>query len=162
MQCPIQTTEHADILLDYCARKLSPATTAAFERHLRNCEACSQFASSQQVVWSALDSWAGIAPSEDFDRKLYARIGQFEQSSWWNRLWSRTPGSSSWKPVMPVAAACATLVAAFLLYSPSNAPVVSLQESSRVETLEPEQVERTLEDLEMLKQLSSAPGSQSL
>jgi len=162
MQCPIQTTEHADILLDYSARRLSPATTAAFERHLLSCEACRKFASGQQAVWSALDSWEGIAPSEDFDRRLYARIGEFEQSGWWNRIWSRTSGPFSWKPVMPFAAACITLLAAFLLYSPSNTPVVPLRESSRVETLEPEQVERTLEDLEMLKQLSSTPGSQSL
>lgn len=154
MQCPIQTTEHADMLLKYCARKLSVETTAAFERHMQNCEACARFASSQRIVWSALDTWEAMPPSEDFDRKLYARVEQDEQSGWWKRL--------SWKPSMPFAAACVTVVAAILLYIPGTAVVIPLHESSRVETLEPEQVERTLEDLEMLKQLSVASGSQSL
>lgn len=152
MQCPIQTTDNADILLQYCARKLSVETTAAFERHMQNCEACSKFASSQRFVWSALDTWEAMPPSEDFDRKLYARIEESEQSAWWKQF--------SWRPAF--AAACVTVVAAVLLYSPGTAPVVLLQENSRIETLEPEQVERTLEDLEMLKQLSVASGSQSL
>jgi hypothetical protein len=160
MECPIQTTGQADILLEYCARKLSIETTVALERHMLNCEACSKFASGQRLVWVALDTWEAMPPSEDFDRKLYARLEQYDQSGWWKRLWSGT--SFGWRPAMPFAAACITIMAAFLLYSPGTAPLIPLHESSRVETLEPEQVERTLEDLEMLKQLSATPGSQTL
>ncbi len=149
MQCPIQTAGDADILLDYCNRKLSIEATAALERHIENCDACASFASAQRLVWSALDTWEAIPPSEDFDRKLYQRIEQHEQSGWWKRF--------RWKPAMPFAAAGVTAVAAMFLYAP-----VTLHETSRVETIEPEQVERTLEDLEMLKQLSLTPGSQRL
>ena len=154
MRCPLQTTGNADILLEYCDRKLSIEATAALERHMENCEACGRFASAQRLVWSALDTWESIPPSDDFDRKLYQRIERHERSGWWRRI--------GWKPAMPFAAAGVTVVAAMLLYTPATRPVVPMRETSRIETLEPEQVERTLEDLEMLKQLSVAPGSQSL
>ena len=161
MQCPIQTADQSHILLDYCARKLSLEMTATLELHMRSCEACTKFAAAQQQVWSALDTWKDIPASDEFDRSLYGRIDQHEQSSWWKRLWTSGTASFGWKPAMPVAAACLT-AAIVLLYTPAAPPVAPLYENSKTETIEPEQVERNLEDLEMLKQLSINPGSQNL
>jgi len=161
MQCPIQISDQSHILLDYCARKLSLERTAMLERHMRNCDSCKRFASGQQLLWSALDTWKTMPPSDDFDRNLYARIEEHEQSSWWNRIrTSRTP-TFGWKPAMPLAVACVT-AAVVLLYSPPAPTVIPQYENSKVDTIEPEQVERNLEDLEMLKQLSVNPGSQNL
>ena len=154
MRCPVQSTHEIAILLDYCAHRLAPDTAAAFERHLAACMSCRECVSGQQEVWAALDEWKPAHPSADFDRRLYARIEE-EQGHWWLRLW---PATIRWKAV---AAACATLVAVVVLSNPSKPPADVVQESSRVEMLEPEQVERTLEDLEMLKQLSTS-GSQNL
>lgn len=162
MDCPLQTGGNADILLDYCARKLGPDDAMVFERHIASCSECQKFSASQQMVWSALDAWEAAPVPENFDARLYDRISHFESSSWWRRLSSSKPQASGWKPVAPLAAACAAVVAAFLIYSPATAPVVPVQEGTRIESIEPEQVERTLEDLEMLKQLSLASGSQSL
>jgi hypothetical protein len=157
----MQTTDQSHILLDYCARKLNPEMTLTLERHMRSCESCREFASGQQLVWSALDSWKALSPSEDFERHLYTRIEQHEQSTWWNRLLAWGTGSFGWKPAMPLAAACVT-AAVILLYTPPTPTVVPSHEHSRADTIEPEQVERNLEDLEMLKQLSMNPGSQNL
>jgi hypothetical protein len=63
------------------------------------------------------------------------------------------------RPAMPVAAACMVLVAAFLFQAPT-AP-----EGSRypkwAETMDVEQVERTLDDLEMLRQLGVAAPAET-
>jgi hypothetical protein len=157
----MQTSDQSHILLDYCARKLNPEMTLTLERHMRSCESCKELALRQQLVWSALDTWKAISPSEDFERDLYTRIEQHERSSWWNRLLAWCTQTSGWKPAMPLAAAC-VIAAVALLYAPPTPVMVPFYENSRADTIEPEQVERNLEDLEMLKQLSMNPGSQNL
>ena len=57
MKCPIETRENAELLLEYCARKLDPATTAVLERHIGICPACREFAAGQRALWDALDTW---------------------------------------------------------------------------------------------------------
>jgi hypothetical protein len=151
MHCPIQNTENSEILLDYCARKLSPEATAEFERHMVGCADCRSFAEKQRTVLSALDAWEAPPVSEDFDRKLYARIEAVETRSWWRRWLEDGFG---WKPALSFGAASAAVAVAFFVYAPQ------LQENRKLE-IEPEQVERALEDLEMLKQLSGT-GTQNL
>ena len=154
MRCPEQSAIDDAILLDYCAHRLAPEAAAAFERHLANCTHCSECVVGQQQILAALDDWKPHQPSSDFDRRLYEQIEQ-ESRQWWRHLW---PAEFGWKPV---AAACATVIAVALLSTPGKPPANAVQESSRVEMLEPELVERTLEDLEMLKQLSTS-ASQKL
>jgi hypothetical protein len=158
MQCPLQQKDTAEILLDYCARKLKPETSALLDRHLAVCHLCREFTDGQRMIWEALDSWESAPISTDFDRKLYARIDAHEASSWWKRLsfgnWSQPFG---WKPAMPLATACLTIVAAMVLYFPSSRKEPDLTVSKPVVVESPQadldQVERTLEDMEMLRQL---------
>jgi hypothetical protein len=53
---PFETRENAQLLLDYCTRKLEPESVAALERHIAICGACREFASAS-AVWQALDAW---------------------------------------------------------------------------------------------------------
>jgi anti-sigma factor RsiW len=153
MQCPIQNADHAEILLDYCARKLSPKSLAEVEQHLENCPECQSFYSRQRAVWSALDEWVAEPVSEQFDKKLYARIDAFENRIWWKCLAGEGFG---WRPALSVGAACAAMAVTLFINTPVNQPKVapSIHQTTRTEAVEPEQLERTLEDLEMLKQLS--------
>jgi anti-sigma factor RsiW len=151
MQCPVRNAEHAEILLDYCAGKLAPESLASFESHLEKCGECKEFCSRQVSAWTALDAWEAEPVSEKFDSALYARIEAFENRSWWKRL--------AWRPALSLGAAGAAMAVALLVQAPVHQPKVavpSVHETTRVETVEPEQLERTLEDLEMLKQLSSS------
>jgi hypothetical protein len=153
MRCPIQTGETPEVLLDYCTRKLNPSSAALLERHLQLCPECRKFAESQSVVWQALDAWEAEPVSMDFDRKLYERIEEDRGRSWWERFSLSQP--FGWRPAMPVAAVCIALFAVMLLKSPTPAPRThSAEIGTKSEFLEAEQVERTLEDLEMLRQLS--------
>ena len=50
MNCPLETRDNAQLLLDYCARKLEPESVAILERHIALCSACREFASRQRAV----------------------------------------------------------------------------------------------------------------
>lgn len=161
MNCPLQN-DNAEVLLDYCARKLGPEALAIFERHLTSCDECRQFAEGQKAVWDALNSWDAPQVSGGFDQQLYTRVAAHEGSSWWQRTWVRLtqPASTfAWLKAVPVGAACATLLAAFFIYSPAPRPVDS---PSKLESVDLDQVQRALDDLEMLKQLQSPKESQNL
>src|ERR1035437_2599217 len=84
MNCPLETRENAQLLLDYCTRKLEPESVATLDRHIAICGACREFARSQRAVWEALDAWQTAPVSTDFDSRLYRRIEG--QVSWWDGL----------------------------------------------------------------------------
>jgi hypothetical protein len=87
----------------------------------------------------------------DFDRRLYARI---EQSvPWWTR-WLR-PLNPLLRHSVPIAAAAGVIVmAGLLLDRPVAAPVAPAPQSAQVESLQPEQLQSALDDIEMLRQFN--------
>lgn len=145
-RCPLENGTAAELVLAYGARTLDADQHAAFERHMSSCPGCRELAAAQQTVWWALDTWTPEPISSNFDEKLYRRILLEEQSHWWQRLFR---ADWSLRPAMPVAAACGVLIAAFLLRSPEPTPAPP---SSSQPKLRIEQVERALDDIDMLKQ----------
>src|SRR2546421_10443602 len=89
MKCPIETRESAELLLEYCARKLDPESTAILQQHIAICPACREFADGQRALWDALDAWETTPVSADFDRRMYSRIAQ--EVGWWDRLGRPVP-----------------------------------------------------------------------
>jgi anti-sigma factor RsiW len=152
MRCPIESAENAALLLDYCARKLAPETAEVLERHMEKCPACQEFRAQQSLVWAALDEWDASPVSQDFDRRLRRRIDVEGASPWWARLapLQRAP----WIPVVPVAAAVLVLFAASLFRTPTGSGQVENGPQVRVDAAAVDQIERTLEDLEMLKEFN--------
>jgi hypothetical protein len=168
MDCPLKagrlSIEATEIFVAYSARTLSPAEESEFTLHLKSCSACLRIAEAQQEVWSALDAWTPAPVASNFDALLYARINAEQRTPWWQRVpkvgleairdWRM---NWSWKPAMPVAAACAALLAAFLLKSPAIEHQAEATLQPRVDI---EQVERALDDIDMLQKIgvaSSAP-----
>ena len=150
MECPIKHGEGAELMIAYGAGTLAPETELALERHIQVCAKCREIAQAQKEVWSSLDTWTPAPVSPTFDERLYQRIAAEEQSKWWRRLFH---ANWSWRPAMPVAAACAALVAVFLLKGPAGDQQIPSQTPPKPQI---EQVERALDDMEMLKQLSVA------
>ena len=142
MRCPIETQDSAELLLDYCARKLDPARTALLDRHMESCGECRAFRDGQRALWQALDQWESLPVSAEFDRQLYRRIEEGKRASWWER----TLRPLLLRPALPIAATtCLLLVAGLVLQNSPPAPIEP-QHAREIE-----QVERTLEDLEMLR-----------
>ena len=147
MECPLKNEEGEELIIAHVAQTLDPETEAALERHLALCVSCREAVAEQRAVWLALDELVPLSVSSNFDAKLYQRIAEDARSSWWQRL---LRANWSWRPAMPVAAACAVLVVAFLIKhsSPSLAPQQQTQPKLQIE-----QVESALDDMDMLKQV---------
>jgi hypothetical protein len=151
MKCPIETKENAELLLSYSARRLNPESTAILEAHMELCPACREFRDGQRALWEALDQWEARPISPDFDRRLYRRIEEQEQLGWWARIFG-SARPMFLRPALPLAAAaCLVLVAGFIIDNPGR---VAAPVAENPQVREVEQVERTLEDLEMLRQFN--------
>jgi anti-sigma-K factor RskA len=146
MECPQKAGDGAELIIAYAAGTIEAGDRAAFERHLESCASCREMAAAQRAVWSALEALPALPVSSNFDSRLYQRIAEEEQSSWWRRLFQ---AGWSWRPAMPVAAACAVLAVAFLVKN--SGPSIPPQQQAQPQ-LQIEQVERALDDMDMLKQ----------
>jgi len=151
MNCPMED-RHSETLVAYAAGELDRETAAAIERHLSVCPACRSMAAEQAALWNTLDIWEAPPVSSDFDRRLYGRIRNEARLSWWERL-SRPFRPMPLRQALPLAATtCLLVIASFLVQQPDKlAPV---QPSSEV--VQADQVERTLDDLELLRQFGTA------
>jgi hypothetical protein len=151
-ECPLLAGgDHAERLLDYANRKLAPELSLALEAHAAGCPACEAFVASQREVWTALDNWEAAEISDDFDRRLWARIEHEERAPWYVRAWNRMTnfGQAGWRPVVPVAAVL--LLAVGLWMKPAAVPNAAIEPG-----VDADQLETALEDMEMLRQLSPA------
>jgi anti-sigma factor RsiW len=157
MKCPIETRENSELLLAYCARKLDPETTISLERHLAQCPSCREYQARQQAVWEAMDAWEAMPVSADFNRRLYRRIEEEAQTSWWSKLMRPLrpmfgPGLLS--RGLPLAATlCLLVMAGALLQRSDNLVVPGDRDMSevRLESVQPDEVERALDDMDMLR-----------
>jgi anti-sigma factor RsiW len=162
MNCPTKRNEGAEILLDYCARKLSPLQTAEFEIHLKQCTDCSRLVEAQKEVLAALEAWTPGPVSANFDARLYARIAAEEAQAapawrlWLRRIFQPPVPYPLWKSAVPLIAACAVLVVALSVRMPDATHTV--QHQLHAEKVDIEQVEQTLEDFDILTPAAQSPA----
>jgi len=155
MRCPLEDRENAgkenaELLLNYSARRLDSRTTAVLEAHMGSCPACRGFRDEQQALWMTLDQWEAHPVSLDFDRRLYRKIEEQGQLSWWSRLFGPLRPMLL-QPALPlVATACLMLVGGFVSIGPGG--VVAPVAVDNPQVREVEQVEKALDDLDMLRQ----------
>jgi len=159
MNCPIRNEETAELLLAYTARRLDPVKTATLEAHMKVCVECSEFRAGQELAWNALDAWEAPAVSPDFNRRLYQRIEAEAARPWYRRLFAAP--AVTWKPALPLAAACLLIAAGFVLDHPVSIGSVPSSSSVKVGVADAEQVESALDDLQLLRQLDSTAISSS-
>ena len=137
---------------------------AVLERHIAVCGACREFASGQRAVWQAMDAWEA------------APVSRISTAGSTGGLKRRFPGGiccCARSPVtlrrgLPAAAmTCLLLVAGILLERPdcfAGARITGVASVAQVDTVQPEQVERALDAMEVLDQFSQhvraeRPGS---
>ena len=155
MNCPLKTQE-TDLLLDDAAgtlarRGLDAATMAALRSHMETCPDCLAFRAGQKNVWEALDLWEPAPVSQDFNRRLWQRIDAAAAAPWYVRL-ADSLRMTSWKPLIPLTAAILVIAGGFLLDHPG-----ATTKTPDVTIIEADQVEQTLDDIQLLRQLDSTP-----
>lgn len=156
MNCSIENREER--LLDYVSGSLDAHEAALFEKHLETCSECSGFVAGQKAVWTSLDLFEPAPVSDDFNRRLNARI---EQTSWWDRLVARIAspfGAPAFvRRGVPVAATAALIAAGVVVWqrpAHSPAPARPAALSADADSLQPDRVQRALDDMEMLRQFN--------
>lgn len=155
--CPLMHgQDNADLLLDYANRRLEPELASIFEEHVNVCPMCQEFIAAQREVWSALDAFEAMPISDDFDKRLWARIEEEERAPWWKKAWGwmTAGGTATWRPLAPVAA-CLVLAVGLYLKPGDREPLQEPVMKAAEQRLDVEQVEKTLEDLEMLRELGA-------
>lgn len=148
----MENREGEELLLNYVSGALETQEAMCFDQHMLSCAACREFAHGQKAVWEALDLFEPASISADFDRRLYQRI---DKVSWWNRCWDQAVATLR-SPMLthrglPIAAAAAMLVIGGYVWerpSATSAPQSPL--SAEMQTLQPDQVQHALDDMEML------------
>ena len=153
MNCPSRTEENREILLDYAAGRLNEARTALFLDHMASCAECTEFAGKQTVLWDALDAWQAEPVSLDFNRRLWQRIDAAERAPWYKQL-AGSLRFAAWKPVIPLAAAALLITAGFLYDHPGRSGNPAA-DSAAVRMTDVEQVEQTLDDIQLLHQFDT-------
>jgi anti-sigma factor RsiW len=157
MTCPLQR-EETDLLLDYSAGRLDAAKAAVLAQHVESCAVCASFRAEQTAVWNALDLWEAAPVSMDFNRRLWQRIEASAAAPWYRSL-RDSLRFANWKPVFSLTAAILVIAAGFLLDHPggnpgNNAPVTGVSVTN-VSLKDADQVEQTLDDIQLLQQLDT-------
>lgn len=151
MNCPMEE-RNPELLVAYAAGRLDSETGVLVERHLADCAECREAAAAQASLWKALDFWEAPPVSLDFDQRLYRRISEERRQPWWERAFRPLP----LRTVVPVTAtACLLIVAGWLLDHPGK----FTQIGAHKEKVRVEQVERTLDDLDLLQSGMTADGA---
>jgi anti-sigma factor RsiW len=156
MDCLHKNKQGAEILTEHLAGTLDQVREIELERHAKDCPDCR----AMLQVWDRLDDFQAPALSEDFDHRLYARIANEARMPWWRRMWLPTVSlwRPLWRPVLPLAAACAVLVLALLVRNPDSTEGVKQVRIEQGGGPEVEQVVQALDDLELLSPVGSGPA----
>ena len=159
--CPLKSDETIEVLMDYTARTLDAVQSGLLERHMDQCLNCATFRDDQAAVWQALDAWEPAPVSMDFNRRLWQRIGEDQAAPWYTKIGFRNLGlqirGSAWKPALSVAAAVLVVATGFVLdHSGTRTGSPTTAVESRVTITEADQVERTLDDIQLLHQFDTA------
>jgi hypothetical protein len=151
MKCPLEARRN-EVLLAYGSRKLDAADVPLLESHLEVCPACRDFVRAQRAVWDALDVWEPAPVPADFDRRVYQRIGR--QVSWFDRMLRPFQPFGLGRAVPIAASAVVVLMAGLLIQRTPAARPEPQHDTAQMESLQPEQVVRALDEMEALSQLS--------
>lgn len=163
MNCPLQSENTIDVLLDYSAGKLDRSRLARLEQHLLTCAECSAFLTSQNDLWQTLDAWEPEPISMDFNRRLWHRIDAEAALPWYRKL-ADLLRTGAWKPALPLAAAVLLVTTAFVMDHQGSVPAIQgVQTASGVSAgasnaapLDADQIETTLNDIQLLGQLDTS------
>ncbi len=164
MNCPLRSEETTDVLLDYAAGRLDTARAAMLEQHLESCSGCAAFRMEQSALWDALSQWEPEPVSIAFNRTLWQKIGAAAAAPW-HRRFADAIRFGAWKPAFPLLAAVMLIAVGFVYDHPGSGNSSSSQSVSAtlpgVSISDADQVEKTLDDIQLLRQFDAVSSGTS-
>jgi len=161
MICPLKSEETVDVLLDYSAGRLDQERSALLAEHMIACADCAAFGIRQTEVWEALDAWEPEPVGLDFNRRMWQKIDAAAAAPWYRKL-ADSLRMGAWKPALPLTAAVVMVAAGFMIDHQKAVSVTpGVTNSAVVSVTDAEQVEKTLDDIQMLRQLDAAAGNET-
>jgi ferric-dicitrate binding protein FerR (iron transport regulator) len=143
-----------DRILNSTEPPMNEAEQLEFRRWLDQKPELRTLFEQQQALFRAMDLWESEAPPSNFDQAVYARIKQdAEARSFWHQLLF-----ASWKPALTAGLAAAALLLGTLVFDfestqePTQVAVKSAPEAEYYE-----EIERALDDMEMLVNFDAFP-----
>jgi len=150
MNCPLQSEDTLDLLLDYSAGCLDRNRAAMLNEHMNRCTACAAFRAEQNELWTALDAWKPEPVGPHFNGQFWQKVDALEAAPWHRRVLDALR-RGAWKPAFPLAAAAVLIAAGFVFDHHGNlAP-----KPATVNASEAEQVEAALDDIQLLRQFET-------
>ncbi len=163
-RCPLQEGEQASTFLAWMDGTLASEESARLDQHATRCDSCRGALDAHRAVWSALDDWEPEPVSQDFNRRLYAAIESEQAQPWWKRAFAALL-PVPFRPAIPVAATCLLMIGVFLFRAPEPVDLENKQ-AGVFERVDVEQVDRSLDDLNLLRELNEElnvePSAESL
>jgi anti-sigma factor RsiW len=150
--CPYRNEDQIDLLLDYSAGRLDAARANLLERHMAECSVCAAFEAGQHKIWQAMEEYSAPTISADFNRGVWRKIDAAAAEPWYRNLGGLLR-DGVWKPVFPLAVVVLVVAAGFMFdhrngNASSPVPAVTVAEA--------EQMQNTLEDLQLLQNLNES------
>jgi hypothetical protein len=153
-KCPLLSEETTAMLMDFTAGRLDRVCAERLSRHAARCEACADFIAGQAAVWSTLDEWEMAPVSPAFNRRFWNRVADSDRVPWYARL-ADSLRFGGWKPAIPIAVTVFVVAAGFLMDHRDAGSARPTVPASRVSVIEVDQMERSLDDLQLLKQFDT-------
>lgn len=157
--CPTE-----DMLLDYIAGRLDRAQVSLFEAHAEHCARCAAMRMSQAAVWQSLDEWKPAPVSAGFNRELWRRIDADARQSSWTQELAAALQFNFWKRLAPLAVAVALIVTGFVFdHAGKQAGTVQANSPASivVTASEADQLDRALDDIQLLHEVDASAGADS-
>jgi len=156
--------DSAEVLFAYVDGTLDEVQSDAIERHAAGCAACRNLIDGQRGVWETLDAWEAPELSPEFNRKMHAAVAAESAGGWRGWLASKWAWPTLLVPVSALALIVGTVVVTQMPREQELAPVVEVEhgavdQKAGIEN-DVKQIEKTLDDLDVLYTLDPALSSQ--
>ena len=164
MICPLESRGGEASLVEFVAGKVRGPAGALLRAHVDNCRPCGEYVAEQRTIWRLLDDWEPEFESFGFDNSFASRLAKLSADPWLIRT-GRFAVARLLKPAFTVTAVTALLAVSIYVRNPfAGLPAVAISHpvqhttktvSRVISRLEAEQMDRTIDDLQLLHQLDS-------
>jgi len=163
--CPWASRSGEARLLAFVAGRVRGPDGIRLRAHLEDCHRCSEYVAKQKAIWGILDEWEPEFTRPDFTSDVVVRVNNLPPENWFVQS-GRFIMARMFRPACTVATISALLAISLYIRNPfvtstqaPFAPRVVAAAPQGISPVEAEQMDRALDDLQLLHQLDALSDS---